>query len=189
MAGKDPGYPLRPDYVNVDGPMKENIAKLGKLITDRIPIKLGLAKVTKDDPEYWAVRILCYDDDDLAKFVLDNFKAIRKPKTFDDLKKSSGLPDDKLNEILDKISYTGLVEYNWENEKHEKQWVLPMFVPGSGEFSNMNLKLIDEHPELGYFFEHMTRLPLEKVTPMVPPGGAGIGMHVIPVQKEVDMCN
>ena len=24
---------------------------------------------------------------------------------------------------------------------------------------------------------------------MVPPGGAGIGMHVIPVQKEVDMCN
>ena len=70
MAGKDPNYPLRPDYVNVDGPMKENIAKLGKLITDRIPIKLGLAKVTKDDPEYWAVRILCYDDDDIAKFVI-----------------------------------------------------------------------------------------------------------------------
>ena len=189
MAGKDPGYPLRPDYVNVDGPMKENIAKLGKLITDRIPIKLGFAKVTKDDPEYWAVRILCYDDDDLAKFVIDNFKAIRKPKTFADLKKSSGLPDKELNEILDKISYTGLVEYNWENPQHEKQWVLPMFVPGSGEFSNMNLKLIDEHPELGYFFEHMTRLPLEKVTAMVPPGGAGIGMHVIPVQKEVDMCD
>ncbi len=189
MAGKDPGYPLCPDYVNVDGPMKENIAKLGKLITDRIPIKLGLAKVTKDDPEYWAVRILCYDDDNIAKFVIDNFKAIRKPKTFEELKKSSGLSDEKLNEILDKISYTGLVEYNWENDKREKQWVLPMFVPGSGEFSNMNLKLIDEYPELGYFFEHMTRLPLEKVTPMVPPGGAGIGMHVIPVQKEVDMCN
>jgi NADPH-dependent glutamate synthase beta subunit-like oxidoreductase len=189
MAGKDPGYPLRPDYVNVDGPMKENIARLGKLITDRIPIKLGLAKVTKDDPEYWAVRILVDDDDDLAKFVIDNFKSIRKPKTFAELKKSSGLPDDKLNAILDRISYTGLVEYNWENPQHEKQWVLPMFVPGSGEFSNMNLKLIDEHPELGYFFEHMTRLPLEKVTPMVPPGGAGIGMHVIPVQKEVDMCN
>ena len=45
----------------------------------------------------------------------------------------------------------------------------------------MNLDLIGEHPELGMFFEHMTRLPLEKVTPMVPPGGAGIGMHVIPV--------
>ena len=189
MAGTNPNYPLRPEYVDVSEPMKENIAKLGALITDRIPIKLKFHKVTKDDPEYWAVRILCYDDDSIAKFVIDNFKKIREPKTFADLKKSSGLPDDELTEILEKISYTGLVEYNWENEKHEKQWVLPMFVPGSGEFSNMNLKLIDEHPELGMFFEHMTRLPLEKVTPMVPAGGAGIGMHVIPVQKEVDMCS
>ena len=31
----------------------------------------------------------------------------------------------------------------------------------------------------------MSRLPLEKVTPMVPPGGAGIGMHVIPVEKAI----
>ena len=29
-------------------------------------------------------------------------------------------------------------------------------------------------------------IPLEGLTHMVPPGGAGIGMHVIPVQKEVD---
>ena len=35
----------------------------------------------------------------------------------------------------------------------------------------------------------MTTLPLEKVTPMVPPGGAGIGMHVIPVEKAIDMNN
>ena len=189
MAGKDPKYPLRPEYVDVSGPMKEAFAELGKLITDRIPIKLGLEKVTKDDPEYWAVRILCYDDETIARFVIDNFKAIRKPRTFAQLKASSGLSDEELTAMLDKISYTGLVEYNRENERHEKQWVLPMFVPGSGEFSNMNLKLIEEHPELGMFFEHMTRLPLERVTPMVPPGGAGIGMHVIPVQKEVDMCS
>ena len=194
MAGTNPNYPLRPDYVDVSEPIKENIAALGKLITDRIPIKLGLAKVTKDDPEYWAVRILCYDDDDLAKWVIDNFGAIRQPKTFAQLKQSSGLSDEELTEKLEKISYSGLVEWNYENldgknPNGEKRWVLPMFVPGSGEFSNMNLKLIDEHPELGLFFEHMTRLPLEKVTPMVPPGGAGIGMHVIPVQKEVDMCN
>lgn len=194
MAGTNPNYPLRPDYVDVGGEMKPNIAKLGKIITDRIPIKLGMAKVTKDDPEYWAVRILCYDDDNIAKFVIDNFKAIRQPKTFGELKASSGMNDKDLTEMLEKISYSGLVEWNYENldgknPNHEKRWILPMFVPGSGEFSNMNLKLIDEHPELGMFFEHMTRLPLEKVTKMVPPGGAGIGMHVIPVQKEVDMCD
>lgn len=35
----------------------------------------------------------------------------------------------------------------------------------------------------------MTFLPLAKVTPMVPPGGAGIGMHVIPVEKAINMQN
>lgn len=187
MAKNDPNYPLRPESANVDGPIREPIVKLGKMITDRAKIKLGLEKITKDDPEYWAVARLCTDEE--AEFVIKNFGGIRKPKTFAQLKASSGLPDDKLNAILEHISYTGLVEWNYENEAHEKQWVLPMFVPGSGEFSNMNKDLIDEHPELGMFFEHMTRLPLEGLTHMVPPGGAGIGMHVIPVEKEVEMCN
>ncbi|MCR5667737.1 MAG: FAD-dependent oxidoreductase [Lachnospiraceae bacterium] len=187
MAKNDPNYPLRPECANVDGPIREPIVKLGKMITDRAKIKLGLEKITKDDPEYWAVARLCTDEE--AEFVIKNFGGIRKPKTFAQLKASSGLPDDKLNAILEHISYTGLVEWNYENEAHEKQWVLPMFVPGSGEFSNMNKDLIEEHPELGMFFEHMTRLPLEGLTHMVPPGGAGIGMHVIPVEKEVEMCN
>ena len=42
---------------------------------------------------------------------------------------------------------------------------------------------------MGRFFERMSRVPLEKVTPMVPPGGAGIGMHVIPVEKAIEMEN
>lgn len=94
-----------------------------------------------------------------------------------------------LEDILAKMSYTGLIEYNWENPQHEKQYVLPMYVPGSAEFTNMNAELLEEHPELGRFFERMSRLPLEKVTPMVPPGGAGIGMHVIPVEKAISMEN
>ena len=49
----------------------------------------------------------------------------------------------------------------------------------------MNAKQVEEHPELADFFEQMARLPLEKVTPMVPYGGAGIGMHVIPVEKAI----
>ncbi len=188
MAAKgDPGYPIRPEIADVSGPVREPIMKLGKIITDRIPQKLGLKKITVDDPEYWAVARLCTDEE--AEFVIKNFGKIRQPKTFAQLKKSSGLSDEKLNEILEHVSYTGLLEWNYENDAHEKQWVLPMFVPGSGEFSNMNKDLIDEHPELGMFFEHMTRLPLEKVTKIVPPGGAGIGMHVIPVEKAIEMEN
>jgi NADPH-dependent glutamate synthase beta subunit-like oxidoreductase/Fe-S-cluster-containing hydrogenase component 2 len=53
----------------------------------------------------------------------------------------------------------------------------------------MNADILEEHPEMGRFFERMSRLPLEKVTPMVPPGGAGIGMHVIPVEKAISMEN
>lgn len=185
-AKNDPGYPLRPEIANVDGPFREPVAKLGKMITDRIPIKLGLQKITRDDPEYWAVSRLCTDEE--AELAL-KFGGIRKPKTFAQLKKLSGIEDEKLQEMLDHMSWTGLIEWNYENPQHEKQYVLPMFVPGSGEFSNMNKDLIDEHPELGMFFEHMTRLPLEKVTKIVPPGGAGIGMHVIPVEAAIEMNN
>ena len=60
----------------------------------------------------------------------------------------SGLPEEKVRQMLEHMSYTGLLEWNFENDKHEKQWLVPMFVPGSGEFSNMNKDLIEEHPEL-----------------------------------------
>ena len=45
----------------------------------------------------------------------------------------------------------------------------------------MNVGLMQRHPEFAMFFERMTYLPLKGITQMVPPGGAGIRMHVIPV--------
>ena len=60
-----------------------------------------------------------------------------------------------------------------------------MYVPGSAEFMVMNKEQVEKHTEVADFFENMSRLPLEKVTPMVPLGGAGIGMHVIPVEKAI----
>ena len=83
---------------------------------------------------------------------------------------------------------------NWENldgknPNHEKRWILPLFVPGSAEFLNMRKSQIDQNPEVAAFFERMTFLPLEKITPMVPPGGSGIGMHVIPVEKAIESEN
>ena len=49
----------------------------------------------------------------------------------------------------------------------------------------MNKEQVETHTEIADFFEQMSRLPLEKVTPMVPLGGSGIGMHVIPVEKAI----
>ena len=64
-----------------------------------------------------------------------------------------------------------------------------MYVPGSAEFGNMNADLLERHPEVGPFFERMSRIPLEGLTQMVPQGGAGVGMHVIPVEDAISMEN
>ena len=175
-----------PDTVKNDEPMRESIAKLGKLITDRAEIMLGKEKITKESPEYWGLANICTDEQ--AEIALKMGK--RKPKTFAQIKKVTGIQDDEyLQKQLDEMSWNGLIEYNWENPQHEKQYVLPMYVPGSAEFTNMNKDVLEAHPELGRFFERMSRLPLEKITPMVPLGGAGIGMHVIPVEKAIEMEN
>lgn len=166
-------------------PVREPILKLGKMVTDRIPIKLGLEKLTADDPEYWGLAAMCTDE--MAEIALK--MGVRKPRTLKDMVKLTGKDEAYLEDILQQMSVNGVIEYNWENPQHEKQYVLPMFVPGSAEFSNMNSDMLEKNPELGRFFERMSRLPLEKVTPMVPPGGAGIGMHVIPVEKAISMEN
>ena len=188
MADKLAGF--APEWTYDDSiPVREPIMKLGRMITDRIPIVLGIQKITKQDPEYWAVVTIC-PTDEMAEVAMRMKK--RHPRTFEDMKalvKNMNMTDEYLEDLLAQMSENGLIEWNYENEKHEKQWVLPMFVPGSGEFSNMNKQLLEKHPDLGHFFERMTRLPLEKVTPMVPPGGGGIGMHVIPVEKAIEMEN
>ena len=168
----------------LEGPFREPIAKLGKMITDRIPQKLGIKKIERTDPEYWALALMITDEE--AEICL-KFGGIRKPKTLKQMAEITGIPAEELEPKLERIAWAGVLEYNWENPQHEKQYLVPMFVPGSGEFSNMNPDLMKQHPELGMFFNYMTRLPLEKVTKMVPPGGAGIGMHVIPVEKAIRM--
>ena len=182
---------LYPDYIypeftpDPNEPFREPIAKLGKKITDRIPQKLGLKKITRNDPEYWGLAGVLSDEE--AELALK--LGVRKPKTLPEIVKLSGLEEKKCEALLEEMSRKGLLEYNWENTAHEKQYVLPMYVPGCAEFFNMNAKILESNPEMGTFFEHMSRLPLEKITPFVPEGGAGIGMHVIPVEKAIEMEN
>ena len=181
----DPIGNFVPEYVE-NQTEREVIMKLAKMVTDRVPQKLGMKKLTKYDPEYWGLAALCTDE--MAEMAL-KLGGVRKPKTLDQMVKITGKDPKYVEEILEQLAYAGVVEYNWENPEHVKQYVLPMFVPGSAEFSNMNAKIFEEHPEMGRFFERMSRLPLEKITPMVPEGGAGIGMHVIPVEKAIEMEN
>ena len=168
-----------------DRPPRENLLKLGAMITNRIGLK-----TTVDDPEYWGLDSVLTDE--MVDVALT--MGVRKPKTLAQMVKLTKMEPEKLEKLLDEMSWLGLLEYHWENldgknPNHEKRWVLPLFVPGSAEFLNMRKSQIDEHPEVAAFFERMTMLPLEKITPMVPPGGAGIGMHVIPVEKAIETEN
>ena len=155
---------------------RELILKLGQKITDRIGVK-----VTTKDPEYWGLAGVITDE--MAEVALS--MKVRVPATAPKKEKKCGKSLKKKEELLQEMSVIGLIEYNWENKDHVKQYILPMFVPGCAEFMMMNGKQVEEHPELADFFENMSRLPLEKITPMVPLGGAGIGMHVIPVEQAI----
>lgn len=163
------------------GRRKRTDFKAREKITDRIPYKLGMEKLTVNDPEYWGLAGVVTDEMAEVALCMD----VRKPITLPKLAKKTKKPEAELEKLLQEMAVVGIIEYNWENPQHEKQYILPMYVPGSAEFMVMNKEQVEKHTEIADFFENMSRLPLEKVTPMVPLGGAGIGMHVIPVEKAI----
>ena len=181
-------------------PSKKIIA-LGKKITDVAAHMIGGVKV--EDPEYWGLAEIITEE--MAEVGLAMKK--RTPYTFGELCKLNHIDkagEEKFQKLLDEMSYIGLLEYDYgyhydhngrTHEQTERRYILPMFVPGSAELFNMeelpdgsNPRLRD-HPDVASFFERMTFIPLAGITQMVPPGGAGIGMHVIPVEKAISMEN
>ncbi len=179
----------------------QKIIALGKKITDVAGHMLHGVKV--EDPEYWGLAEIITEE--MAEVGLTMKK--RAHYTFEEMCKLNKIDKDgeeKFQKLLDEMSYIGLLEYDYGNhydhngrtkEQTERRYVLPMFVPGSAELFNMeelpdrsNPRLQD-HPDVASFFERMTYIPLAGITQMVPPGGAGIGMHVIPVEKAISMEN
>lgn len=83
---------LYPEYIYPEHktdhsePPRESIVKLGKMITDRIPQKLGIKKITPDDPEYWGLAGVVTDEE--AEIALK--LGVRKPKTLPEIAKLTG---------------------------------------------------------------------------------------------------
>ena len=75
-----------PEWVEKEEP-REIILKLGKMITNRIPVKLGFQKLTKYDPEYWGLSLLLTDE--MAEVAMK--MEVRKPKTLPELVKLTGM--------------------------------------------------------------------------------------------------
>ncbi len=181
-----------PRYMGEEKP-NEKILALGKKITD--VAKHKIFGITSDDPEYWGLRTICTDE--MADIALK--MKVRAHYTLEEMVKLTGIGKEKLEPLLEEMAHRGLLEFDYGDHYTDegpvkdapkiKRYQLPMFVPGSAEFTNMLKEQIDEFPELAQFFERMTFLPLVGITEMVPPGGAGIGMHVIPVEKAISMEN
>ena len=180
------------------------IIALGKKITDVAGHMLG--KVTPDDPEYWGLAEIITQEMAEVGLTMDK----RKPYTFAQLcemnkEKVASMGEEGFQKLLDEMSYIGLLEYDYGYHydhngrtapQSERRYILPMFVPGSAELFNMeeipgqlNSPRLDEHPAIASFFERMTFIPLDGITQMVPQGGSGVGMHVIPVEKAISMEN
>ncbi|MBQ4381739.1 MAG: pyridine nucleotide-disulfide oxidoreductase, partial [Oscillospiraceae bacterium] len=169
---------------------QEKYAKLGAMITDNVPHKLFGLKTT--DEEYWGLReILNEDEVDIALTMKQ-----RKFYTYDELyAMNSSMTPEKFKETLELLCVHGFVEYDYGDHyddngpipgaPKEKRYRTSYFVPGSAELFNSSVDRIEKNPPVAKMFERMTFLPLEHITSMVRPGGNGIGMHVIPVEKEV----
>ena len=192
---------------------RKKIQKIGQKITDVVAHKLS--GVSSQDAEYWGLAGIISEEE--ADLLLP--MKLRTPYTLPELWKLCKVQEaDKAHfqELLDDLSFKGVLEYDYgyhydHNGRtappSERRYILPMFVPGSAELFNIDEsgsgekpcydergeisynKRLQEHPELASFFERMTYVPLAGVTHLLPPGGGGVGMHVIPVEKAIPMEN
>ena len=177
-------YPV--DGHHCDDPEKAALVKkLAVMITDNIPRKLP-GGMKENHMDFWILdRLLTKQE---VRFML-SFKKRRVGLTTKELAKRNNLPVRKTQKIIDHLLWIGILEQNRDNEDHHIQYLVPKWVVGSGEYMVEHKTLADEHPEVATMFNLAPQEPLELAAKLVPPGGAGIGMHVIPVEKAIDAAS
>ena len=176
---------LPQDY-HVDDPEKLHYLKIAAaMISDDINVLGNPKKIDeKVDPDLWLLdRLLTKEE---VKF-LCSFKKKRVVKLrLEEVAERNEMSIEDTQKMLDHICGIGLIEFDRENEDHVRQYFVPKWVVGSGEYMMMNGALLEKHPEVATFFNYASSVPVGKVAHMVPPGGGGLGMHVIPVEKAIE---
>lgn len=152
------------------------IQKLGLHITDRKFVK----EIKTTDAEYYGLDPFVTDE--MAEVALK--MKIRKEYNIDDLVKLTGKAKEELLPILDQLCQIGLVHF--ETIDGVRYWSEPPFIIGSGEYFGMKKSMADEHVQATYLFDRMAFEPLKGLTELIPPGGAGMAMHVVPVEKAIE---
>ena len=174
-------FPLE-DYHCDDPEKKEIVMKLARMCTDNIPRKMP-GGMHENHMDFWILdRMLTKEE---ARFML-SFKKLRTGYTTTELSKMNHMPVDKTQKMIDHLLWIGILEQNRDNPDQHIQYWVPKWVVGNGEYMMEHKTLADDHPEVATMFNYAPQEPLEWAAKMVPPGGAGLGMHVIPVEKAID---
>ena len=172
---------LPEEYIIEDKEKEEILKKLAKMISDRMDKKTW-EQFNNTDPEVWALdKILTKED---ALFMLSFGKTRVNAYTPEQIAKKNKMSAEKAQQICEKLCGFGIMEFNRENDKKERQYFVPKFIVGSGEYLMMNGKLLETFPEYATLFNHVAQV-VGPVSPMIPPGGGGVGMHVIPVEAAI----
>ena len=170
------------DYHCADPEKEKLVKKLAVLITDNIPRKLP-GGMKENHMDFWILdRMLTKDE---VIFML-SFKKRRSPLTTKELAARNHMSEEAAQKVIDHLLWIGILEQNRDNADHHIQYLIPKWVVGSGEYMVEHPTLPDEHPEVATMFNLAPQEPLELAAKLIPPGGAGIGMHVIPVEKAIE---
>ena len=145
------------DYLPETYPMDDQeraelIRELAAMITDDLGMSGHPEKIANDEPDFWLLDKLLTTEE--VKFMLSFGKKRTVKLTAKQMAKRNEMSAAEAERIAEGICRKGLLEYDRENRKHEKQYFVPKWVVGSGEYMLMTGKLMEEHPEIATFFHY-----------------------------------
>ena len=175
------------DYVMEDPEKHKLVQELACIITDDIGMRKP-SDIGPQDPDFWILdRLLTKEQ---IKFML-TFQKKRVVKLVPEemAERNEGMTPEEAEKMAIEICEIGLMEFDRERADGRRQYFIPKWVVGSGEYMMMTSRLLEKHPEVATFFNYASSVPVGKVARLVPPGGGGLGMHVIPVEKAIEHEN
>lgn len=153
--------------------------KLVKLIKMIGGIAGAANKIEATMPEYYAMDGVVTDD--MADVALT--LGLRQPRTFEYVVNKCGKSDVETQELLDKLTYVGVVKTWNDKEDGKPRYFVNIFAPGILEMMVNNREQLAAHPEIGRAFEEYTRKRLAPMAALFPEGMAM--MRVVPVESAI----
>lgn len=156
--------------------LRPKIVKLAKMVGG---IAGAMNKIDENAPEYYSLNAVVTDEmADVALAI-----GLREPRTLDYIVEKCGMPREKTQELLDKLTYTGVCKVWVDKEDGLDRYFVNIFAPGMLEMMVNNREQLAAHPEIGKAFEEYTRLRLAPMAALFPEGLAM--MRIIPVENAV----